>query len=146
MRGVKDMGNIHKTLENDNFNNSKYIEVLNKELGCDNFRKNYPKEFEIMLDIFQKFIELYNCFFADSNGENIYRIKKSKKLLAQLFKMKDRKEEEVIGIKYSVRDIKNLPDKEARSIYNLMKEWYFTIYHMEKTETETLTQKDLKKK
>ena len=70
------MGNIHKKLDEDNFNNSKYIEVLNKELGCDNFRKNYPKEFEIMLDIFQKFIELYNCFFADSNGENIYRIKK----------------------------------------------------------------------
>ena len=140
------MGNIHKTLEDDNFNNSKYIEVLNKELGCDNFRKNYPKEFEIMLDIFQKFIELYNCFFADSNGENIYRIKKSKKLLAQLFKMKDEKEEEVIGIKYSIRDIKNLPDKEARNIYNLMKEWYFTIYHMEKTETKTLTQKDLENK
>ena len=60
--------------------------------------------------------------------------------------MKDKKEEEVIGIKYSVRDIKNLPDKEARNIYNLMKEWYFTIYHMEKTETKTLTQKDLENK
>lgn len=37
------MGNIHKKLDEDNFNNSKYIEVFNKELGCDNFRKNYPK-------------------------------------------------------------------------------------------------------
>ena len=139
------MGNIHKKLDEDNFNNSKYIEVLNKELGCKNFRKNYPKEFEIMLDIFQKFIELYNFFFADSNGSNIERLKKSKKLLAQLFKMKDKKEEEVIDIKYSVRSIKNLPDKEARNIYNLMKNWYFAIYHMEKIETKTFTQKDLEK-
>ena len=83
------MGNIHKTLSDDNFKNSKYIEIVNKQMGCDDFRKDYQKEYYIMLDIFQTFIVLYNCFFADSNGSNIERIKQAKKLLAQLFKMKD---------------------------------------------------------
>ena len=57
------MGNIHKTLSDDNFRNSKYIEIVNKQMGCDDFSKSYQKEYSIMLDI-----ELYNCFFSDSNS------------------------------------------------------------------------------
>lgn len=139
------MGNIHKTLSDDNFKNSKYIEIVNKQMGCDDFSKSYQKEYSIMLDIFQTFIELYNCFFADSNSANIERVKQAKKLLAQLFKMKDEEEIDLIGVKYSVRDIKNLPEKEVRSIYNLMKEWYYTLYFMEENEAETGTLKDIKK-
>ena len=139
------MGNIHKTLKNDNFKNSKYIEIVNKQMGCDDFSKSYQKEYSIMLDIFQTFIELYNCFFSDSNSANIERVKQAKKLLAQLFKMKDDEEIDLIGVKYSIRDIKNLPEKEVRSIYNLMKEWYYTLYFMEENEVETRTIKDIKK-
>lgn len=139
------MGNIHKTLSDDNFKNSKYIEIVNKQIGCDDFRKDYKEQYYIMLDIFQTFIELYNCFFADSNSSNIERVKQAKRLLAQLFKMKDEEEIDLIGVKYSVRDIKNLPEKEVRLIYNLMKECYYTLYYMEENEMETHTLKDIKK-
>ena len=109
--------------------------------------KNYPKEFEIMFDIFQKFIELYNCFFADSNGEDIYRIKKAKKLLAQFFKMKYNEKEKYhvpIGIKYSTRDIANLPEKEVKSIYRLMEKCYYAIYYIEETEKKNRTVENVK--
>jgi len=145
MRGVKDMGNIHKTLKDDNFKNSKYIEIVNKQMGCEDFSKSYQKEYSIMLDIFQTFIELYNCFFADSNESNIERVKQAKKLLAQLFKMKDEEEIDLIGVKYSVRDIKNLPEKEVRLIYNLMKECCYTLYFMEESERESQPLKETKK-
>lgn len=142
------MGNIHKVLDKDFFNNSKYIEIVKKQMCCDNFRKEYPKEFEIMFDIFEKFIELYNCFFADSNGENIYRIKKAKKLLAQFFKMKYNEKEKYhvsIGIKYSTRDIANLPEKEVKSIYRLMEKCYYAIYYIEENEKENGTVRNVKK-
>ena len=44
------MGNIHKTLSDDNFKNSKYIEIVNKQMGCDDFKKDYEKALQILKD------------------------------------------------------------------------------------------------
>lgn len=36
-------------------------------------------------------------------------------------------DENVVGVKYSVRDIKELCDKYARHLYNAMVEWYYSL-------------------
>ena len=39
-------------------------------------------------------------------------------------------DENVVGVKYSVRDIKELCDKYARHLYNAMGEWYYSLYNI----------------
>ena len=67
------MGNKHRVLNENTFRNSKYIQVVNKQIGCNDFKKfcednkDYKGQFDFMLDTFKTFILLRNCFFCDSN-------------------------------------------------------------------------------
>ena len=61
------MGKRHNTLSDDIFRNSKYIATLEKELEIDDFKKESPDQYEIMLNVYKTLILVNNIIFADSN-------------------------------------------------------------------------------
>ena len=69
------MGKRHNTLNDTIFRNSKYIEVINKQVGCKDFKnfcqdednKDFKGQYDFMLDTFKTLILLNNCFYSDSN-------------------------------------------------------------------------------
>lgn len=122
------MGKKANELTDDIFKNSKYIKTIEREYEIKDFRKEYREQYDMILDIFKTFIELNNCFFSDNDMRNDDRVKKAYKLLKNYFKINEN--ENVIGIKYSVRDIQSIWDKHCRSIYNNMSNWFYSISYM----------------
>lgn len=114
------MGHRHNTLTDEVFKNSKYIDMIQRHYGIKNFSKEYKEQYKILLDIFQTFILVNNCFESDSNSSLADKTDKAcnfmEKLLYNNF-------EDSQKHKYSVRDIKALCDKRARKLYNYMTVW-----------------------
>ena len=130
------MGNKHKVLNENTFRNSKYIQVVNKQIGCDDFKKfcesnnDYKGQFDFMLDTFKTFILLRNCFFCDSNLSINDKVENAQKIIGKyLFSDFDEENNETISDngknKYSVRFIQNVCEKYSTHLYRRINEWYF---------------------
>lgn len=122
------MGKRYRILTDESFKNSKYINTINNVYGLKDFKKEYKKQYDIIFDIFKTFILLNNHFFSDSNLSNFDKVENATNLLEKMFTIND--DENVVGVKYSVRDIKELCDKYARHLYNAMGEWYYSLYNI----------------
>lgn len=114
------MTNRHNTLTDDVFKDSKYIDKLQRQYGIKNFRKEYPNQYKIILDIFQTIILVSNCFESDSNLSLADKTDKARTIIETLIYNDYENSQKH---KYSVKDIKDLLDKRARKLYNLMAEW-----------------------
>ena len=130
------MGNKHKVLNENTFRNSKYIQVVNKQIGCNDFKKicednkDYKGQFDFMLDTFKTFILLRNCFFCDSNLSMNDKVENAQKIIGKyLFSDFDEENNETISddgkSKYSVRFIQNVCEKYSTHLYRRIKEWYY---------------------
>lgn len=124
------MGKKYNELTDDVFKDSRYIKMIKQNYGIKDFRKEHREHYNMILDIFQTTILLNNCFFSDNDLRIDDRIKQANKLLKNYFKINEN--ENVVGVKYSVRDIQSICDKYCRHIYNLMSEWYYSIFFMVK--------------
>lgn len=114
------MGHRHNVLTDEVFKNSKYIDTIQRHYGIKNFSKEHKKQYKILLDIFQTFILVSNCFESDSNSSLADKTDKACNLMEKLlYNNFDESQKH----KYSVRDIKNLCDKRARKLYNYMAVW-----------------------
>lgn len=114
------MGHRHNVLTDEVFKNSKYIDMIQRHYGIKNFRKEQTEQYKILLDIFQTFILVNNCFESDSNSSLADKTDKACKFMEKLLYNNF---EESQKHKYSVRDIKGLCDKRARKLYNYMTIW-----------------------
>lgn len=130
------MGNKHKVLNENTFRNSKYIQVVNKQIGCDDFKKfcesnnDYKGQFDFMLDTFKTFILIRNCFFCDSNLSINDKVENAQKIIGKyLFSDFDEENNETISDngknKYSARFIQNVCEKYSTHLYRRIKEWYY---------------------
>ncbi|HHX68017.1 MAG TPA: hypothetical protein GX708_08220 [Gallicola sp.] len=130
------MGNKHKVLNENTFRNSKYIQVVNKQIGCNDFKKfcesnnEYKGQFDFMLDTFKTFILIRNCFFCDSNLSMNDKVENAQKIIGKyLFSDFDEENNETISdegkSKYSVRFIQNVCEKYSTHLYRRIKEWYY---------------------
>ena len=130
------MGNKHKVLNENTFRNSKYIQVVNKQIGCNDFKKfcesnnDYKGQFDFMLDTFKTFILIRNCFFCDSNLSINDKVENVQKIIGKyLFSDFDEENNETISDngknKYSVRFIQNVCEKYSTHLYRRINEWYF---------------------
>lgn len=124
------MGKRHNTLSDEIFRNSKYIKTLEKELGIDNFRKEYKEQYDIMLNVYKTFILINNIIFADSNksiNDKIFEIELE--LEKCLFGSSDNDSEKY---QYSTRTIKGLLDSNTRILFNKFIEWYDYLMNINK--------------
>lgn len=124
------MGKRHNTLSDDIFRNSKYVKTLEKELGIDNFRKEYKEQYDIMLNVYKTFILINNIIFADSNksiNDKIFEIELE--LEKCLFGSSDNDSEKY---QYSTRTIKGLLDSNTRILFNKFIEWYDYLMNINK--------------
>lgn len=137
-RGVDTMGKRHNLLTDDVFKNSKYIATINYATDFTDIRKEDNTQYKMILDIFKTFILLNNCFFSDSNLSYLDKVGNATDLLETLFEIND--DESVVGVKYSVRDIKGICDKYCRHLYNLMSEWYNCLCYLSQKDIENSTQ------
>lgn len=136
------MGKRHNTLSDDIFRNSKYINALERELGIEDFRKEYKEQYDIMLDVYKTLITINNILFADSN-KSIYdkNIEIDEALTecigTQNYKEYHKKEDEkeegkktpIRSYKYSTRTLKGLVDSNTRLLYEKFKGWHETLYN-----------------
>ena len=121
------MGKRHNTLSDDIFRNSKYINALERELGIDDFRKEYKEQYDIMLDVYKTLITLNNIFFADSNKN---KKEKTDEIIDTIEKVIYKSIDDDRA-KYSVRTIKALVDSNTRFLYNKYSEWYEKLSYNE---------------
>lgn len=117
------MGKRHNTLSDDIFRNSKYINALERELGIDDFRKEYREQYDIMLDVYKTLITLNNIIFADSNKN---KKEKTNEILDTIEKVIYKSIDDDRA-KYSVRTLKALYDSNTRLLYNKYNEWYESL-------------------
>lgn len=126
----------HRVLEKNDFRNSKYIQVVNKQVGCKDFKKfcdenkEYKGQFDFMADTFKTFILLRNCFFSDSNLALHDKVENAQRIIGKyLFSDFDEKTNETISeegkIKYGVVFIRNVCERYSTHLYRRINEWYF---------------------
>lgn len=126
----------HRVLEKNDFRNSKYMQVVNKQVGCKDFKKfcdenkEYKGQFDFMADTFKTFILLRNCFFSVSNLALHDKVENAQKIIGKyLFSDYDEKTNETISeegkIKYGVAFIRNVCERYSTHLYRRIKEWYF---------------------
>ena len=110
----------HNYLTDDVFKKCKYIATINRVFGFKDIRKEDNKQYKILLDIFQTFILVFNCFFSDSNKNKAEKADEARTIIEKLI-YKDYENSQTH--KYSVRDIKDIVDKRARRLYKYMEQW-----------------------
>ena len=110
----------HNHLTDDIFKKCKYISTINRVFGFKDIRKEDNKQYRILLDIFQTFILVFNCFFSDSNTNKAEKADEARTIIEKLI-YKDYENSQTH--KYNVRDIKDLLDKRARRLYKYMEQW-----------------------
>lgn len=110
----------HNHLTDDIFKKCKYIATINRVFGFKDIRKEDNKQYRILLDIFQTFILVFNCFFSDSNKNKEEKADEARTIIEKLI-YKDYENSQTH--KYSVRDIKDIVDKRARRLYKYMEQW-----------------------
>lgn len=127
------MGKRHNTLSDDIFRNSKYINALERELGIDDFRKEYKEQYDIMLEVYKMLITINNIIFADSNksiNDKIYEMElEFEKIVGEQV---DEESDEKRKHKYSVRTLKDLIDSNTRYLFNKFVEWYDYLMNFNK--------------
>ena len=94
--------------------------MIQRHYGIKNFRKEYSSQYKILLDIFQTFILINNCFNSDSNLSLADKTDNARTIIEKLIYNDYENSQKH---KYSVRDIKELCDKRARKLFNYMVEW-----------------------
>ena len=124
------MGARHNTLNDTIFRNSKYMEVVNTQVGCKDFKnfckenEEYEEQYNFMLDTFRTLILLNNCFFSDSNLGIADKVANALDIMeAYLYIDTDKK-------KYSVRFIQSIIEKHSTHLYRKIDEWYDTLEHL----------------
>lgn len=126
----------HRLIDTNDFRNSKYMQVVNKQVGCKDFKKfcdenkEYKGQFDFMVDTFKTFVLLRNCFFSDSNLSINDKVEKAQKIIAKyLFSDFDVENNETLSengkSKYSVRFIQNVCERYSTHLYRRINEWYF---------------------
>ena len=110
----------HNHLTDDIFKRCKYIATTNRVFGFKDIRKEDNKQYKILLDIFQTFILVFNCFFSDSNKNKADKADEARTIIEKLIY---RDYENSQKHKYNVSDIKDLLDKRARRLYKYMEQW-----------------------
>ena len=124
------MGKRHNTLNDTIFRNSRYMEVVNKQVGCKDFRKEYKEQYDFMLDTFSTLILLNNCFFSDSNLALTDKVEMAQKIIGKYLYLDfnedtNETESENGKNKYSVRFIQGIIEKYSTHLYRRINEWYF---------------------
>lgn len=114
------MGHRHTILTDEIFKDSKYIKYVERTNNIKNFRKEYEDQYKIILDIYQTFIKLNNCFFSDSNKNKADKAEHARTIIEELVYINYENSQKH---KYTVRDIKELFDKRARRLYKYMEQW-----------------------
>lgn len=116
----------HTILTDDTFYHSKYVDMIQRHFGIKDLRKEsqnkdskFYGQYEILKDIFQTFILVFNCFFSDSNVGIETQANEARDRIDELIYKNDISQKH----KYSPNAIKNLCDKRARRLYNLMVAW-----------------------
>lgn len=116
----------HTILTEDTFYHCKYVDMIQRHFGIKDLRKEsknkdseFYEQYEILLDIFQTFIIVFNDFFSDSNIGIEKQAKEARDNIDKLIYKNDISQKH----KYSSNAIKNLCDKRARRLYNLMVAW-----------------------
>lgn len=126
----------HRLIDTNAFRNSKYMQVVNKQVGCKDFKKfcdeneEYKGQFDFMVDTFKTFVLLRNCFFSDSNLSINDKVEKAQKIIGKyLFSDFDEENNETLSengkSKYSVRFIQNVCERYSTHLYRRINEWYF---------------------
>lgn len=126
----------HRLIDTNDFRNSKYMQVVNKQVGCKDFKKfcdenkDYKGQFDFMVDTFKTFVLLRNCFFSDSNLSINDKVEKAQKIIGNyLFSDFDEENNETLSengkSKYSVRFIQNVCERYSTHLYRRINEWYF---------------------
>ena len=110
----------HNHLTDDIFKKCIYIATINRVFGFKDIRKEDNKQYKLLLDIFQTFILVFNCFFSDSNKNKAEKADEARTIIEKLI-YKDYENSQTH--KYSVRDIKDIVDKRARRLYKYMEQW-----------------------
>ena len=110
----------HNHLTDDVFKKCKYIATINRVFGFKDIRKEDNKQYKILLDIFQTFILVNNCFCSDSNLSMADKCNNARDIIEKLVYNDYENSQKH---KYSVRDIKDLLDKRARKLYHYMEQW-----------------------
>lgn len=110
----------HNHLTDDIFKKCKYIATINRVFEFKDIRKEDNKQYKLLLDIFQTFILVFNCFFSDSNKNKAEKADEARTIIEKLI-YKDYENSQTH--KYSVRDIKDIVDKRARRLYKYMEQW-----------------------
>lgn len=116
----------HTILTDDTFYHSKYVDMIQRHFGIKDLRKEsqnkdskFYGQYEILKDIFQTFILVFNCFFSDSNVGIETQANEARDRIDELIYKNDISQKH----KYSPNVIKNLCDKRARRLFNLMVAW-----------------------
>lgn len=116
----------HTILTDDTFYHSKYVDMIQRHFGIKDLRKEsqnkdskFYGQYEILKDIFQTFILVFNCFFSDSNVGIETQANEARDRIDELIYKNDISQKH----KYSPNAIKNLCDKRARRLFNLMVAW-----------------------
>lgn len=115
------MGKRHNTLSDDIFRNSKYIKALERELGIEDFKKEYKYQYELMLDIFKTLIIVNNIIFADSNKTINDKVEFAVIEIEKCI-YKDLPNDDETYF-YSTRTIKGLIDSYTRHLFYRFIEW-----------------------
>ena len=126
----------HRLIDTNDFRNSKYMQVVNKQVGCKDFKRfcdeneEYKGQFDFMVDTFKTFVLLKNCFFSDSNLSLNDKVEKAQKIIGKyLFSDFDEENNETLSEngknKYSVRFIQNVCERYSTHLYRRINEWYF---------------------
>lgn len=126
----------HRVIDTNAFRNSKYMQVVNKQVGCKDFKRfcdeneEYKDQFDFMVDTFKTFVLLRNCFFSDSNLSINDKVERAQKIIGKyLFSDFDEENNETLSkngkSKYSVRFIQNVCERYSTHLYRRINEWYF---------------------
>ena len=126
----------HRVIDTNAFRNSKYMQVVNKQVGCKDFKKfcdenkEYKGQFDFMVDTFKTFVLLRNCFFSDSNLSINDKVENAQKIIGKyLFSDFDEKNNETISKdgkpKYGFRFLQNVCERYSTHLYRRINEWYY---------------------
>lgn len=117
----------HRTLSDEIFRNSRYIEMVNKQVGCKDFKKEYKIQYDFMYDTFTTLILLNNAFFSDSNISIDEKVGNALNIMeAYLFVDYNESDKR----KYSVRTIQNIVERYSARIYRKIDKWYGKMEHL----------------
>ena len=116
----------HTILTEETFYRSKYVDMIQRHFGIKDLRKEsknkeskFYGQYDILLDIFQTFIIVFNHFYSDSNVGIEIQAKEARISIEKLIYKNDISQKH----KYSANAIKELCDSRARRLYKLMESW-----------------------